>query len=720
MKRNFAFAAITICTAFFACSPASDSRYTSWQVTGGSKENIRYSTLDQIDTTNVNQLKAAWVYHSLDADTVHHSQIQCNPIIVDGVLYATSPELRLLALDAATGKEKWVFNPHTSGSKEDVAKIISLNNNRGVTYWSDEKEKRIFYSAGSYLFAVDASTGKLIPSFGIDGKVELHEGLGRDVKDLYVASTSPGIIYKDLIIMGTRVSESSNAAPGHIRAYDVHTGKQRWIFHTIPQPGELGYDSWEDSTAYKHVGGANAWSGFSLDEKRGMLFAPTGSAVYDFYGGMRKGANLFSNSILALDAATGKYIWHYQTIHHDVWDKDIPTPPCLITLTVEGKKVDAIAQPTKTAFVFVLDRETGKPIFPIEELPVPTDTKLKGEKLWPTQPFPSKPKPFVRQSMTVNDLNNLVPDSSYQDIKKRFLGFRSDHLYAPPSKEGTISFPGLDGGAEWGGSAFDPATGLLYVNANEIPWLITLKEVQAKAAEKENYLQAGQRLYSQNCMACHGADRMGTGNNPTILQVSKTYNEKTFSELLAGGRRMMPAFKNLSTQETEAIASFVLDNKRNQKKAFAQTPAAIDSFIQLPYTLTGYLKFTTKEGYPASRPPWGTLNAINLQTGETAWKIPLGEYPEFKKQGIISGTENYGGPVVTSTGLVFIAATRDGKFRAFNKITGRLLWETELPAPGFATPSMYEVNGKQYIVIACGGGKLNTKSGDAYVAFALP
>ncbi len=702
------------------CSPEKDSRYTTWQVTGGSKENIRYSVLDQIDTSNVSDLKVAWVYHTLDADTVRNSEIQCNPVIIDGILYGTSPKLKLIALDAASGKEKWVFNPHEMQSKDDISKALSLNNNRGVTYWQEGSDKRIFYTVGPYLFAVDAASGKLISTFGNQGRVELHEGLGRDVTDLYVASTSPGIIYKDLLIMGSRVSESSNAAPGHIRAYDVRTGKQRWIFHTIPMPGEFGYDTWEDSTAYRHIGGANSWSGFSLDEARGILFAPTGSASADFFGGKRKGADLFSDCLLALDAATGKYIWHFQHIHHDVWDKDLPTPPSLVTIMHDGKEVDAVAQATKTGFVFLLERVTGKPIFPIVEKAVPTNTMLKGEKLWPTQPYPTLPKPFMRQVMTVDDLNTLLPDSSFQDIKKRFLGYKSGHLYEPPSLEGTVSFPGFDGGAEWGGCAFDPATGLFYVNANEIPWIIKMTAVEIKVPEKENNFAAGQRLYTQYCMTCHGPDRKGSGNNPTIIDATKKYDEKTFGELVSTGRRMMPGFKNLSQKEGKAIASFILDLKQEQKKVFDQAPAAIDSFRNLPYTMIGYPKFMSKEGYPASNPPWGSLNAINLTTGEIAWKIPLGEYPELKARGIISGTQNYGGPVVTSTGLLFIAATHDGKFRAFNKLTGKLLWETNLPTSAFATPSMYQVDGKQYIVIACGGGKLKTKSGDAYVAFALP
>ena len=711
---------ISLLIILIGCSSESDNRYTTWHITGGSKENIRYSTLKQIDTTNVSQLKVAWAYSSQDADTVNHSQMQCNPIIVDGTLYGTSPQLKLLALDAATGKEKWIFDPQADKEDPDARRRFNMNNNRGVTYWEEGEDKRIFFTAGAYLFAIEARTGKGITGFGNGGKVDMHDGLGRDVSDLYVAVTSPGIIYKDLLILGSRVSEGSNAAPGHIRAYDVHTGKQRWIFHTIPHPGEKGFDSWEDSTAYKHIGGANSWSGFSMDEKRGILFAPTGSASYDFYGGKRKGANLFANCILALDAATGKYKWHFQTVHHDVWDRDLPTPPSLVTVTHSGKKIDAVAQPTKSGFVFVLDRETGTPLFPIEEVPVPVDTRLKGEKLWPTQPIPTLPKPFTRQLFTEGDLNDLLQDSSYQDIRQRFLSYQSGNIFTPPSKQGTIFFPGLDGGAEWGGSAFDPTSGLMYINANEMAWAIGIVEVKLTTPENEKFLDAGKRLYQQYCVACHGVKREGAGNYPSLMKLDQKYSQKTFDELLAGGRRMMPAFAMLSPEETKAIASFVLDMKSTQKNAFKAPPVKIDSFRNLPYSITGYKKFLSKEGYPAIKPPWGTLNAVDLNSGEIAWSIPLGEHPDFIAKGIVTGTENYGGPVVTSGGLVFIAATPDRKFRAFNKKSGKLLWETKLPVPGFATPAMYEVNGKQFIVIACGGGKLGAKSGDSYVAFALP
>jgi quinoprotein glucose dehydrogenase len=717
MKNN---GILLMVLALAACAPKNNDD-TSWRVTGGSKKNFRYSALTQVDSSNVSELRVAWTYSTGDADTVNHSQIQCNPIVVDGVLYGTSPQLKLFAVDAATGKEQWVFDPQAEqkANMPSAARFI-MNNNRGVTYWGDEKAKRILYAAGSFLYSIDATSGKPDANFGANGAVDLHDGLGKDVSDLYVAATSPGVVYKDLFIIGSRVSEGSDAAPGHIRAYDVRTGKLVWIFHTIPQPDEKGFESWDDSTAYKHIGGANSWSGFSLDEKRGMLFAPTGSASFDFYGGKRKGDNLFANCILALDAATGKYIWHFQTVHHDVWDKDLPTAPALITIKKDGKEIDAVAQPTKFGNIFLLERETGKPIYPIEEKPVPQETELKGEKLSATQPFPTFPKAFARHSFEEKDLNDLVADSSFQDLKKRFLATKHGNMFYPASLQGTIFFPGLDGGAEWGGPAFDPATQLMFVNANEMPWLIQAREVDLKNAGKETYLKAGQRLYYQNCVSCHGPERKGSGNYPSIVEANKKYSAKAFAELIGTGRRMMPAFKNLSNEETSAIASFVLDLKGEQVKEFKSAPVKMDSFRMLPYNITGYNKFLTKEGYAGIKPPWGTLNAVNLVTGEIEWKIALGEVKEFKEKGIITGSENYGGPVVTAGGLVFIGATPDGKFRAFNKATGKLLWETQLPNPGFATPCVYEVNGKQFIVIACGGGKLKTKSGDRYVAFALP
>ena len=709
-----------ITVAAVSCNSKTKENYTTWQEYGGNKESNHYSSLTQIDTSNVAQLQVAWAYHTGDADSM--TQIQVNPIIVDNILYGVSPKLKLFALNAATGKEKWVFNPlDDSSNGAKGLGYFSMNVCRGVSYYTDGKEdKRIFYSASSKLYCINAITGKPIKSFGENGTIDLHNDLGKYVSNLYVSSTTPGIIYKDLIIVGTRVAEEAAAAPGYIRAYDVHNGKLRWVFHTIPQPGEFGYDSWDDKDAWKHIGGVNTWAGFSLDEKKGILFAPTGSASYDFYGGKRLGNDLFANCVLAIDASTGKRIWDFQTVHHDIWDRDLPTAPVLVTITKDGKKIEAIAQTTKSGFIFLLDRNTGKPIYPVTETPVPAESELLGEKPSPTQPIPTWPEPFARQSLTEQDLNNLVSDSSYQDIKKKLAGYHTGNMFNPPSKEGTVIFPGFDGGAEWGGPAFDPSTGLLYVNASEMPWVLTMVDIKDKPKASETNLQAGQRLYNTTCMNCHGTQRQGSGNYPTLIGVDKKYNDEQFAQLVSTGRRMMPALKQLSASEIKALASFILENKKEQTGKFIAPIRSEDPWYKLPYSATGYNKFLTKEGYPAVKPPWGTLNAINLNTGELVWKDTLGDYPEMKAKGIHTGTENYGGPAVTAGGLVFIAATSDSKMRAFNKMTGKLLWETDLPACGFATPSVYEINGKQFLVIACGGGKLHKKSGDAYVAFSLP
>ncbi|GGA95744.1 outer membrane protein assembly factor BamB family protein [Puia dinghuensis] len=726
-----------------AChSPRRDAN-VSWAVYGGTRGNTHYSLLTQIDTNSVGRLQRVWEYHTRDGDSV--SQMQVNPLMIDGVLYGVSPKLKLFALDAASGRERWVFDPASPVGGGAPKISIAINACRGVAYYTGGlTDQRLFYGAGSYLFCIDALTGKQEAGFGDSGRIDLHSDLGRDVKDLYVAATTPGMVYKDMIIVGDRVAEEADAAPGHIRAYDVHTGKLRWIFHTIPYPGEMGYESWDDTAAYKHLGGVNAWSGFSLDEEKGILYAPIGSASYDFYGGRRNGNDLFANCVLALDANTGKRLWHFQTVHHDIWDRDPPTPPVLVTVRKDGKDVPAVVQVTKSGLVFLFDRLTGQPLSPIEERPVPPDTALPGEKLSPTQPFPVGMPVFARQSLTEADLNPLVPDSSLADLKKRLAGYRTGRPFIPPSRQGTVIFPGFDGGAEWGGPAYDEETGLLYINANEMPWVLTMidakKGVAGGAGGKEATPVAGggaghgahgaavptvgeaaKMLYATDCQVCHGANRQGGGNFPTLVGMNKKYTTEGFISLISEGRRMMPAFKQLSADEKQALAAYILDQTAALGKRFVNASAKpTDPYFQLPYVATGYNKFLTKEGYPAVAPPWGTLTAMDISKGTIVWKDTLGDYPELKARGIHTGTENYGGGVVTAGGLLFIAATSDAKIRAFNKRTGQLLWEGDLPAAGFATPAVYAVDGRQYVVIACGGGKLHKPSGDSYVAFALP
>ncbi|WP_159442231.1 outer membrane protein assembly factor BamB family protein [Chitinophaga niabensis] len=691
-------------------------KYGDWKVQGGSGDNIKYSSLKQVDTSNVDQLKIAWVYHSEKEDKAKFGPMECNPVIVDNTLFGVSPRLKLFAIDAATGEEKWQFDPADSIGNKKWARS-SVNMNRGVAYWANGDDKRIIYTVGPIAFAVNAETGKLIRDFGVEGGVDLRKGLGRDEKTVSISPTSPVMIYKDLFITSGLVSD---ATPGHIRGFDVRTGKQKWIFHTIPYPGEKGYSSWVDKTAYKRMGSTNAWSGFTLDNKRGIVYAGIGSPTNDFWGGDRLGNGLFGNCIVALDAATGKLKWHFQTVHHDVWDMDISSPPVLVTLPKNGRNIDAVVQTTKTGFVFVFDRETGKSLFPIKERPVPTNGAALGEKLSPTQPFPVLPKPFVRQVMTEKDLNTLVSDSSYQDIRKRFKSYRSEGIYTPPTVKGTIILPGYDGGGEWGGPAVDPETNILYVNANEMAWVLNLVKQESGTRKSLTNLEAGALLYNKNCMACHGQERLGSGDNPSLIGVEKKYKFAQFSELLTTGRRMMPGFAHLSKTDKLAIGAFVLNLKSEQEKLYTGTTIKNENKAKPSYGSTGYNKFLTKEGYPALSPPWGTISAIDLNTGEYYWQVPFGEFEELKKKGVpATGRENYGGPVVTAGGLIFIGASADGKFRALSKRTGKTLWETDLPAPGVATPAVYAVNGRQFIVIACGGSKWGGKSSDAYVAFAL-
>lgn len=687
-----------------ACSPEGH-RAGEWPAYQGGPERNQYSSLDQIDRGNVTSLEVAWSYRTGDADAEGRSQIQCNPLIVGGVLYGTSPRINVFALDAATGRQLWRFDPFTEGSGRTAVGV-----NRGVSYWESGDEARILFTAGPYLYALDAATGEPVESFGEGGRVDLKGGLGRDVSDLYLIATTPGAVYRDLIILGCRTSEGPGpAAPGHIRAFDVRSGELVWIFHTIPHPGELGYETWPED-AWTRVGGANCWAGMAVDRDRGIVYVPTGSPAFDFWGGDRKGANLFGNSLIALKAETGKRIWHYQFVHHDLWDRDLPAPPNLVTLTIDGRRVDAAAQITKSGHVFVFDRVTGEPLHPIEEVPVPP-SDLEGEETWPTQPVPLRPPPFARQAFTEDLVTDLSPESR-EAVLARLREIRTGRPFIPPSTQGTMIFPGFDGGGEWGGAAFDPATGWLYVNSNEMPWILTM----VPAHEKERKATLGEQVYAVNCAGCHGSDGQGDPQQvyPPLPDLQARYKGEELTQLIETGKGFMPAFEYLEDEEMAALVAFLLGDE-------GEEPVGPEAPPSVPYTFTGYNRFFDPDGYPAVRPPWGTLAAIDLGRGEIVWQVPLGELPELTARGIPpTGTENYGGPVVTAGGLIFVGATKDEKFRAFDKENGRLLWETDLPAGGYATPATYQTGGRQFVVIAAGGGKMGTKSGDTYIAYALP
>ena len=693
--------------------------YKNWPTYQGDLGRNQYSPLKQIHSTNVGLLQVAWKYHTGDIRG-NRSQIQCNPIIIDNILYGTSPKIKLFALNAATGQLLWEFDPDLD---------FMPHPNRGITYWRSGQDVRIFFTAGSLLFAVNANTGKSVDSFGTEGVTSLKKGLGQRSEDLYVASTTPGVIYKNLLIIGTRVSEGSDAAPGHIQAFDVRTGDIEWVFHTIPKPGEFGYDTWPED-AYTRIGGANAWAGISLDEKRGVIYAPTGSASFDFWGGNRKGNNLFANSIIAIKAETGERVWHYQTVHHDLWDRDLPAPPNLVSIEHNGEKVDAVAQITKSGYVFLLDRETGIPLFEVEERSV-MKSDLKDEETSPTQPFPLKPPPFARQNFNEDNITNISPEA-YQYVKSIWKTCRTGEQFIPPSTQGTIFFPGFDGGGEWGGAAFDPDTGILYVNSNEMPWIqhmVELKQEIKEQSTKNQIKDIGKRIYKANCAICHGQNRQGNrvGTYPALSNLKRRLSKANTLSIINKGKGFMPSFNQFSTAKKKALLSYLYDENIMKNEATIKNNNWVDALnkelqeFEVPYSHTGYNRFLDQEGYPAVKPPWGTLNAINLNSGEILWQIPLGEFSELTKRGIPqTGTENYGGPVVTGGGLIIIAATKDEYIRAFDKDSGVELWKHQLPAGGYATPSVYEVEGQQYIVIACGGGKMGTKSGDVYIAFSLP
>ena len=678
--------------------------FRGWSSYGGSPENIRYSALAQINRENVQKLEVAWTFDTGDA--FKGSEMQCNPVIAHGVLYATTPKLRVIALDAASGKLLWSFDPNA-----ELNLPVTKQRNRGVTLWEQGPERRVFFVSRHYLYSLDARTGKPDAEFGHDGHIDLREGLGRPPQTVYITATSPGIIYKDLLIIGSLVNETLPAAPGDIRAYDVHSGKLHWSFHTLPHPGEPGYETWPKD-AWTYSGGANSWSGLSIDTKRGLVFGATGSASFDFYGANRVGDDLFANSVLALNAETGKLVWHFQAVKHDLWDRDFPAPPSLVTVMQDGALVDAVAQITKSGYVFVLDRETGKPLFPVELRSAPV-SDVDGEVTAKMQIFPLKPPPFARQAFTEELVTNRTPEA-HQAVLERLRKLRSNGQFVPPSLQGTVVFPGFDGGGEWGGAAFDPATGLLYVNANEMAWVLRLVERPKAAAEL-----SGSTLYARNCASCHREDRRGSPPEfPSLVNIAKKYDEREVALIVHNGSGRMPAFTQLAAPATRAIARYLVTGEDITVKGADRAPSP----MELKYGTDGYNKFLDPDGYPAVAPPWGTLNAINLDTGTIVWKIPFGEYPELAAQGLHNtGSENYGGPLATSGGLLFIGATDlDRKFHAYDKLTGKLLWETELPASGNATPATYEVNGRQFIVIAAGGGKSGAPSGGSYVAFALP
>jgi glucose dehydrogenase len=767
-----------------------------WPVYNGGVDGDHYSKLTQIDRGNVSKLQVAWSF-----DTGEKGGIQSNPLIVGRTLYTYTPTQKVVALDAATGKLKWKFDSEINGTQPA----------RGLAYWTDGRQGRIFVGVMNFLYCLDAETGKPIEIFGESGRVDLRKGLERsgNYEQQSIALTSPGVVYKDLIIVGGRNPETHPAPPGYVRAYDVRTGQLRWVFHTIPLPGEPGYETWPKD-AYKTAGAANNWAGMTLDAARGIVYVPTGSAVMDFYGGDRVGDDLYANCELALDANTGKLLWYFQGVHHDIWDRDFPSPPALVTVNHDGKTVDALAQTSKQGFVYLFDRVTGQSLYPMNERPYPAST-VPGEVAAKTQSLPGGPEPYARQRLTEDMLTTRTPEMHAWAVQA-FRDTRSDGQFLPMvvGKQ-TVIFPGFDGGAEWGGPAVDPVNDILYVNANEMAWLGGLVPNPQGGSP-------GARVYREQCAVCHGIDRTGSPPSfPSLVGIEKKVPDEKIAQTVKLGTGRMPSFPNIDDTHMAGLLNYLRTGDSGEgegdKKELGSSPTAsgsspppadprgeavfkekcavchgehregaqdlgptlmglgsrlsadqvrtvinggkrkmpqipdvigkdMDALLRFlgvgqqtasvtppveseegPYIFTGYRKFLDPEGYPAFVPPWGTLNAIDLKTGMYLWKVPLGEYPALAQQGMKNtGSENYGGPVLTAGGVLFIGATvYDRRFRAFDSSTGKVLWETELPFAGMATPSTYMIDGRQYVVIASSGGR-DPKSpvGGAYIAFALP
>ncbi len=658
-----------------------DNTFTTWQRSHGDNGGRRYSALTQINAGNVTNLQAVWTYHSEDKGDA----LECNPIIVRDLMITPTPGDFVVGVSATTGNELWRFKPAGRPAF------------RGLIYWPGEgrAKERVLFCAGPFLYALNPRTGLLITNFGDGGKVLLP---GVSESFFGAATAAPAIFKKILVVPGFEKD---------VWGFDIATGKLLWTFHTIPHPGEFGYDTWDKTETY----GANAWAGMALDDIRGIAYVTTGGPKPNFNGVRHLGQNLFCNCLIAIDARTGKRLWHFQEIRHDLWDLDISAPPNLATITREGRRVDVVAATTKIGNTLLVDRVTGQPIFPFRLRRAPTST-LPGEQTWPYQPDLELPEPFSKLEFTQDDVTDRTPEAADYAIS-RFKGMRTGRFMPMAEGRPTLLF-NVDGGAEWTGACIDQQTGLLYVTANHIGWAITVLRDDDPHDDPNAPKTPGQKIFDASCAACHGFNRMGVGVSPPLRGIRHRLNDEQVTEQIRKGKNAMPAFTQLSDTDVKALVDYLMVRDRP-----APEPAKTERPV---YTFNGYPRFYDGDGYPANKPPWGTLNCLDLNSGKLVWQVPLGEYPELAKQGMTNtGTENYGGAIVTAGGLLFVSGTRDNKIRAFDKTNGRELWSATLPFAGSAAPATYQIAGRQYVVIPSTGVQhLGTKRGDAWVAFALP